>query len=720
MKRAILVAVIAAWFAVSCGGRDGAVATQHPLAARLSGLTINHEHSFGVTKLLRGDHWGAVALLTEAAALGDAQPIGPQRKAAVLNDLAAAHAETASFGEAKNLIIGLDVAERAWELDRTPPIAWTRAVLLSTLASDTTASKAWDAYLALRPLSREAKRRRESARRRGSNIVADVSPIVVERHGYGAIEQYDRLIDVLTSTGDRDRAALVLLLRAETLDEMGAADEAWGDLFKARKFSAARTVIEALAVAAARDGHMHAARVLLDDAMTGADDRTFARLSAWREVVQVLIERGPLGVHVLSPRHLLSAEEPAVVHVAAHGPIPRKGTSSDLLHDSAAAAMVAQSFQRLYETDSRIQIANGSPMAALWFSDRARRAAVPLRERSSCVGDPRGASAETMGQRLARCVPDGVTLVQQDLDPENLNTWVVRDGQIVFTTTPVSASRLRSEIEQFIGDIEGGASSVAVRKQAKNLYDILIEPVAQQIAGANLLVYSPSLNLRGMPIGMLHDGDVFLVQRHSVMTTTTISVFQLPRELAPSASALIMLPTAAPRVRELIGARREAREVRQIYGPRAMLVTGDAATPETFLEDATNYDVLHLPSHGYPSDVPYQNGIDFGPRRIRAYDVFQLRLGRTPVVMLAACRTATQTGGPANLSLADAFLAAGASAVVGSLWNVDDTHTADLAIAFHRELSRGVAPQDALRSAQMQFIRRGMPPSAWAAFQVSS
>ncbi|HUR82289.1 MAG TPA: CHAT domain-containing protein, partial [Thermoanaerobaculia bacterium] len=65
-------------------------------------------------------------------------------------------------------------------------------------------------------------------------------------------------------------------------------------------------------------------------------------------------------------------------------------------------------------------------------------------------------------------------------------------------------------------------------------------------------------------------------------------------------------------------------------------------------------------------------------------------------------------------------LTAGASAVVGSLRDVRDDSTARLSIAFHRALARGATPYDALRAAQLEFIRGGAPASTWAAFQVSS
>ena len=204
------------------------------------------------------------------------------------------------------------------------------------------------------------------------------------------------------------------------------------------------------------------------------------------------------------------------------------------------------------------------------------------------------------------------------------------------------------------------------------------------------------------------------------MTTTSISAFELPHALRRAASALAMLPIRAPGVSELAGARREVRAVGDVYGTHSAVMMDDAATPEAFLDRAATYDVLHLASHGYASDLPYQNAIEFGPRRIRAYDVTRLRLRRAPVVMLAACRTANDSGGPLNMSLAEAFLRAGASAVIGSLWNVEDSATASFSIAFHRELASGSTPEDALRAVQLKWIRASKPIRLWAAFQVSS
>ncbi|HET8774349.1 MAG TPA: CHAT domain-containing protein [Thermoanaerobaculia bacterium] len=683
-----------------------AALADHPFPSRL-----DQHRVAGVAKLLTGDAVGALRQLAEAVALAESEPVGPERRAAILNDFAAAQFES---GDAKGQVIGLDAIEKAWALDRTPAIAWTRAVLLSSLASPDAGARAWDDYLTLdrrSPWTVEAKQRRDELYVRRAKVLTASAPIAIIRNGDGsrAIERYDRMLDQLLRAGRHDRAAAVLLVRAETLSAMRATDEAWADLVRARRLISGRTVLtgqvlEALAVAAARDGYLRAARVLFADAMADTDMQTHACLSQWQAYVRARIAGGSAGAYVSLLPQTNCAPSSELLRAAARLSPPSRGETSG----SAVSELFAESVQSLYERQSRIEIANGSSVAALWLSDQARGA--PIRSTGRCGAGLRGESVEKRGRKLARCIPPGVTIVYQDLDADHLHTWVVRNGNIAFTTAPVSAARLLAQIERLPDD----------SRERRFVYDVLLRPVEHWIAGSELLVFSPSANLRNVPFAALHDGKAFLVQRHRVMATTAISSFELPYPSERTASALVVLPDAAPGVRDLRGARREVRAVDAVYGRRATLWTGDAATPETFLGHVLEYDILHLSSHGYASDLPYQNGIDFGRRRIRAYDVLRLRLDRAPVVMLAACRTGSDGGRPTNVSLAQAFLRAGSSAVVGSLWNVEDEDTADLSIAFHRELARGATPQDALRTVQLQFIRDGKPISSWAAFQVSS
>jgi CHAT domain-containing protein len=90
-------------------------------------------------------------------------------------------------------------------------------------------------------------------------------------------------------------------------------------------------------------------------------------------------------------------------------------------------------------------------------------------------------------------------------------------------------------------------------------------------------------------------------------------------------------------------------------------------------------------------------------------------------VTLSACRTGVGRVVPGEgvLALARAFLDAGASRVLASLWKVSDEPTAELMTGLYEGyLGRGLAPAAALRRAQLAMLAEPATasPSHWAAF----
>ncbi|MEA2337238.1 MAG: hypothetical protein QOE82_1245, partial [Thermoanaerobaculia bacterium] len=105
-----------------------------------------------------------------------------------------------------------------------------------------------------------------------------------------------------------------------------------------------------------------------------------------------------------------------------------------------------------------------------------------------------------------------------------------------------------------------------------------------------------------------------------------------------------------------------------------------------------------------------------------AGDIANLRL-HAPLVTLAGCRTAEMGSGRGSMrSLAMAFLVAGSSNVVATLWDLDDLTAQRTMTGFHRALHSGLAPAFALRDAQIAAIRSASPEikamKTWAAVQL--
>jgi CHAT domain-containing protein len=77
-----------------------------------------------------------------------------------------------------------------------------------------------------------------------------------------------------------------------------------------------------------------------------------------------------------------------------------------------------------------------------------------------------------------------------------------------------------------------------------------------------------------------------------------------------------------------------------------------------------------------------------------------------------------EVSGEGLIGMTRAFLYAGASSVVVSLWQVDDVSTADLMVGFYSHLKAGLDRSEALRQAKLELIDRSRysHPYFWAPF----
>jgi CHAT domain len=154
--------------------------------------------------------------------------------------------------------------------------------------------------------------------------------------------------------------------------------------------------------------------------------------------------------------------------------------------------------------------------------------------------------------------------------------------------------------------------------------------------------------------------------------------------------------------------------------------------------------VLHLGCHAIAGDSPERSHLLLADGELPVTRILAQASATKPgpaggLVVLAACISdLTFTDHDEALTLASAFLAAGASGVVGSLWPVADSYTAVAMFMLHRHLVRNPddSPADALRAAQLWMLdpHRAIPaempgslaavgrrahasdPRTWAAF----
>jgi CHAT domain-containing protein len=171
---------------------------------------------------------------------------------------------------------------------------------------------------------------------------------------------------------------------------------------------------------------------------------------------------------------------------------------------------------------------------------------------------------------------------------------------------------------------------------------------------------------------------------------------------ARATGVLVVADPAIPGERSLAGAVRERKALADTW-PDAVVLSGPAATRAAVRAALPSAALVHLACHGSSDDSePLRSAVALADGDFTMRDVLSSRLQRGCVVVLSACETAVSdpTVPDEAMSLAGGFLAAGAGAVVASLWPIPDYPTAALMGAFHKELRAGSSPARALGAAQ--------------------
>ena len=181
-------------------------------------------------------------------------------------------------------------------------------------------------------------------------------------------------------------------------------------------------------------------------------------------------------------------------------------------------------------------------------------------------------------------------------------------------------------------------------------------------------------------------------------------------------------------IHDLPGSEEEIRSAAALLHLPAQLIVGESATKtEVERADLSRYRVVHYAVHGvanakHPddaalilrSDPPRDNGF------LEVRDILRTRLN-AELVVLSACETAVGRlqGEEGISSLAQAFLIAGASSVVPTLWNVDDVYSLFLMKRFYARLAQGQDKALALQGAKADLLQKfgaNTDPAFWAGF----
>lgn len=337
---------------------------------------------------------------------------------------------------------------------------------------------------------------------------------------------------------------------------------------------------------------------------------------------------------------------------------------------------------------------------------------------------------------VARRLGTDDVMIEYLVSDERSLAFVVTHDSIAAIDVPVGRHRLATSIDFVRGVLQPrGVPRLDTlwRSPLRELYRELIAPIDASglLRGKTRLTIVPHGDLHYLPFAALLDGDRFLIEQHELTVTPSAAVW-LALGDRPASRPTAGLLALAPRPEALPASRDEVNAIARLSESDSRVLIGSGATVEAFRREAPSHRVIHLATYGVLNKAnPLFSFVELAAGanddgRLEVHDVFGLRLN-AELVVLSACQTALGSGAQTDLpagddwvGLARAFLQAGASRVVASLWPVQDRATSLLMERFYREYASGAAPATALAAAQRQLLRATSTadPFYWAAFEV--
>lgn len=352
--------------------------------------------------------------------------------------------------------------------------------------------------------------------------------------------------------------------------------------------------------------------------------------------------------------------------------------------------------------------------------------ALVLQIEASRQGSAKRADSFDMQKLQNALGADRILLEFTEVDGE-FAAFVVGSDEIRLIENLGKADDIQKTLEQIhfqFGTLRYGAAHLEkhlpqlkrrVEIHLQNLYEILLRPLEEFLSDKNLVIV-PSGNLNYVPFQALHDGENYVVEKREVSFAPSAAVLLNLLGKDFTIEKALAVGFADERVPQV---EREVETLSTIL-PNAQILKGEAATfaaMQTLLQ-SDDFDVLHLACHGqFRAENPLFSSLHLADGWATVREAARLRLSDA-LVVLSACETGLSkvAAGEELLGLVRGFLAAGANALVLSLWTVNDAATANLMLEFYHHLINGKSLAQSLRAAQIKFIEQNAHPYFWSSF----
>ena len=290
---------------------------------------------------------------------------------------------------------------------------------------------------------------------------------------------------------------------------------------------------------------------------------------------------------------------------------------------------------------------------------------------------------------------------------------------------------------------------------AHQLYQKLIGPIAEGLPSKLLII--PDNILHFLPFDALlvePSGDStdfanhhYLIQDHVIKLDYSAKVYQRRARQKIQATQGFMATFAPSFIRPtgvLASQSRSVNEIRSSLNPlvyneleakqlaeitKATIFSGNMASKETFLKQASNFNILHLATHGKANDqlgkfsyIAFTESGDTTQNEGKLYvgELYNLKLN-AEMVVLSACETGLGQihRGEGPISISQGFAYAGAQSTITTLWSIlDHPSTVSFMECFYKKLQKGLPKDIALWETKLEALKdpETSSPYFWAGF----
>lgn len=306
--------------------------------------------------------------------------------------------------------------------------------------------------------------------------------------------------------------------------------------------------------------------------------------------------------------------------------------------------------------------------------------------------------------------------------PDDLLKWTFDATGDHFSTESVGTAELSGLCEAFVTALSEGRAPAA--DLTARLSALLLPARLPGDPGASVIFVADG-PLRLFPFGTLRVSgtEQALIEVAVPRVTSSFLTATQGRAAASGVARPLLIGVSDPGrgsgLQFLPNAAAEVDAVKELYASPSVLVNADATQTEV-LKHMPSATLIHFATHALVDQKLDQAALVLFSkdtlRTISTDTIAAQRLQPGTLVILSACDTAVSavTASNSSVSLADAFLRAGASAVIGTLWKIPDADVRTLMTLVHLRLLAGRPSHLALVEAQRSLLKHTATVSTWA------